>query len=89
MSQCAKYLLVFVILSSDLFFIGKFKPHEFERWMSVFYSYIGANGETKITDAVNDHLEKGKQLLATGQLSDAITHFHAAVGKMEFSKIKI
>jgi DnaJ family protein C protein 3 len=41
--------------------------------------FIGANGETKITDIVNDHLEKGKKLLAGGQLSDAIAHFHAAI----------
>ena len=43
--------------------------------------HLGANGDTKITDAVNDHLEKGKKLLAAGQLSDAITHFHAAIGR--------
>ncbi|CAF0987450.1 unnamed protein product [Adineta ricciae] len=35
---------------------------------------LGANA-----DAVNDHLEKGKKLLAAGQLSDALTHFHSAV----------
>ena len=51
---------------------------------NIFHLHIGANGDT-----VNDHLEKGKQLLATGQLSDAITHFHAAVGKMRYLKIEI
>ncbi|CAF1231332.1 unnamed protein product [Adineta steineri] len=34
---------------------------------------LGANGD------VNDHLEKGKKLLATGQLADALTHFHSAI----------
>ena len=34
----------------------------------------------KNSDIVNDHLEKGKKLLATGQLSDAISHFHSAIG---------
>jgi len=29
---------------------------------------------------VDQHLETGKQLLATGQLADALTHFHAAIG---------
>jgi hypothetical protein len=41
---------------------------------------IGATGETIPTDNVNDHLEKGKMLLATGQLADALSHFHSAIG---------
>ena len=44
---------------------------------------LGAYGDVsglKSTDAVTDHLEKGKQLLAAGQLSDAISHFHSAIG---------
>lgn len=32
---------------------------------------------------VDRHLELGKQFLVNGQLSDALTHYHAAVG--EFS----
>jgi len=43
------------------------------------YLLIGANGEPTTADIVNDHLEKGKKLLATGQLSDAISHFHSAI----------
>ncbi|UJR21742.1 hypothetical protein I4U23_024817 [Adineta vaga] len=39
--------------------------------------FLGANGNT--SDIVNDHLDKGKQLLAAGQLSDALTHFHQAI----------
>ncbi|UJR27693.1 hypothetical protein I4U23_008971 [Adineta vaga] len=31
------------------------------------------------TADVNDHLEKGKKLLATGQLADALSQFHAAI----------
>jgi hypothetical protein len=38
------------------------------------YFVIGALGD------VNDHLEKGKILLATGQLADALSHFHSAIG---------
>lgn len=30
---------------------------------------------------VNKHLELGRDFLARGQLSDALTHYHAAVGK--------
>lgn len=30
---------------------------------------------------VNKHLELGKDFLARGQLADALTHYHAAVGK--------
>lgn len=41
--------------------------------------WFGANGDPSGTDLVNDHLEKGKKLLATGQLSDALTHFHSAI----------
>jgi hypothetical protein len=50
----------------------------------IFLFNIDANGDTKITDIVNDHLEKGKKLLAAGQLSDAISHFHSAIGMIKF-----
>lgn len=30
---------------------------------------------------VEQHLEQGKRLLASGQLSDALSHYHAAVGE--------
>lgn len=30
---------------------------------------------------IENHLEQGKKLLAVGQLSDALGHYHAAVGK--------
>lgn len=30
--------------------------------------------------SVENHLEMGKKLLAAGQLADALSHFHAAVG---------
>jgi hypothetical protein len=54
--------------------------------------YLGANGDgsgAKITETVNDHLEKGKQFLAAGQLSDAISHFHSAIGMIKFETILI
>jgi len=30
---------------------------------------------------VQRHLDQGKRLLSAGQLNDALTHYHAAVGK--------
>ena len=47
----------------------------------MIFCFSGANGDT--SGNVNDHLEKGKTLLATGQLADALTHFHAAIGTKE------
>lgn len=32
---------------------------------------------------VNKHLELGRDFLARGQLSDALTHYHAAVGECD------
>lgn len=38
--------------------------------------------ETATTQAdIDRHLEMGRDLLARGQLADALTHYHAAVGK--------
>lgn len=39
---------------------------------------------------VNKHLELGRDFLARGQLSDALTHYHAAVGELNrpFFKFK-
>lgn len=31
---------------------------------------------------MENHLEMGKKLLAAGQLADALSHFHAAVGEL-------
>lgn len=40
----------------------------------------GADASSTNQD-INNHLELGKEFLARGQLSDALTHYHAAVGK--------
>ena len=55
------------------------------------FSRAGANGQsdgTPAADAVTDHLEKGKKFLAIGQLSDALTHFHAAIGRKTLAVTK-
>lgn len=33
-------------------------------------------------NSIEKHLEMGKKLLAAGQLADALSHFHAAVGEL-------
>lgn len=36
---------------------------------------------------IERHLELGKDFLARGQLGDALTHYHAAVGEYPFSTL--
>ena len=71
------YLFVLITLS-DVFAFGRIETSYDFVMCSVMF--LGANA-----DAVNDHLEKGKKLLAAGQLSDALTHFHSAIGKWNLS----
>lgn len=44
-----------------------------------FTFIAGVNGGKD--GGVENHLEMGKKLLAAGQLADALSHFHAAVGE--------
>lgn len=44
-----------------------------------FTCIAGVNGGKD--GGVENHLEMGKKLLAAGQLADALSHFHAAVGE--------
>lgn len=44
----------------------------------LLFSFLGA--ECGINADVEKHLELGKKLLAAGQLADALSQFHAAVG---------
>lgn len=44
-------------------------------------SCCGVVSESATPAEVNKHLELGRDFLARGQLSDALTHYHAAVGK--------
>lgn len=46
----------------------------------VKHIYKGAEVEASSAD-IENHLELGKRFLANNQLSDALTHYHAAVGK--------
>ena len=47
----------------------------------ILFCFQGTLANTNVD--VNDHLEKGKQLLAAGQLSDALSHFHSAIGRIK------
>ena len=42
------------------------------------YFLIGVDGDNTID--VDQHLELGKKLLAAGQLTEALSHYHAAIG---------
>lgn len=39
--------------------------------------------------SVDNHMEMGKKLLAAGQLADALSHFHAAVGETHTDRLYI
>lgn len=41
--------------------------------------HVGAEAATQ--SEINRHLEMGRQYLASNQLADALTHYHAAVGE--------
>jgi hypothetical protein len=39
---------------------------------------------------IDNHIEMGKKLLAAGQLADALTHYHSAIGlRLFYSPLKI
>lgn len=49
--------------------------------MALLFS-IGVEGVSQTE--IDQHLQKGMELLARAQYSDALSHFHAAVGKLAF-----
>lgn len=52
--------------------------------MSMKLYWFVAVCESATQADINHHLELGKQYLAKGQLSDALSHYHEAVGKALF-----
>lgn len=46
-------------------------------------SVTGVLGATPVE--IEHHLEMGRKLLAAGQLAEALSHYHSAVGKMHTS----
>lgn len=51
------------------------------RFMRVACGMFSAGVKCGRDGSVDHHMEMGKKLLAAGQLADALSHFHAAVGK--------
>jgi DnaJ family protein C protein 3 len=48
----------------------------------LFFVFAVSDSTSQIE--VNKHLEMGRDLLSRGQLQDALSHYHAAVGEFEF-----
>ena len=63
---------------SDLF--RKVWNYEGIKMMTCLRILAGVSSKLSAPE-IENHLEQGKQLLSKGQLSDALGHYHAAVGK--------
>lgn len=71
MSECATSGIHLNVRTNS--FLSRFRISEFQ---------ILPGAETAASQQeVDRHLELGKQFLVNGQLSDALTHYHAAVGE--------
>lgn len=47
------------------------------------YSVSAVEGKQTVPQAeIDKHLEMGRLMLSKGQLQDALSHYHAAVGKL-------
>lgn len=55
-------------------------PIEYLQLCSVLCHVSGILGATQAE--IEHHLEMGRKLLAAGQLAEALSHYHSAVGKM-------
>ena len=44
-------------------------------------NFVISEASTASNKDVEQHLEMGNKMLAAGQLADALSHYHAAVGK--------
>jgi hypothetical protein len=58
--------------------IGGFLNYAFH----IYFFFTVSDSTSQIE--VNKHLEMGRDLLSRGQLQDALSHYHAAVGEFEF-----
>lgn len=59
------------------------RPFLLSQFQSTFFvEFVGAEA-TPSQAEIDRHLELGKDFLARGQLGDALTHYHAAVGQYE------
>jgi len=51
------------------------------------FNISGAEGNASAD--VDHHLEMGKRLLAAGQLTEALSHYHSAIGWISFLIINL
>lgn len=51
--------------------------------VQIFLFFIIKGAKTASQSEVNRNLEMGRDYLARGQLADALTHYHAAVGMFQ------
>lgn len=49
-----------------------------------FFNFLVTGAKSASQSEVNRNLEMGRDYLARGQLADALTHYHAAVGMFHF-----
>lgn len=64
----------------DVFVLGHGRPRTTDRVFGFFLFVAGDAGRRSSSD-VESHLDLGRDFLARGQLQDALSHYHAAVGK--------
>ena len=50
--------------------------------MIIFHVLIETGVHCATKAEVDQHLQMGMQLIAKGQYSDALSHFHSAIGKL-------
>lgn len=65
-------------------FKGSFTQGNYEgiKMMTCLRILAGVSSKLSASE-IENHLEQGKRLLSSGQLSDALVHYHAAVGKQK------
>jgi len=61
----------------------------FSFWHTFTFGHLFSGVESASQADIEQHLTLGMQLLARGQYSDALSHFHAAIGKNVFTYILI
>ena len=69
---------LFILTCFDSLMSCKFSLH-YQRYQSNHIQFAGVECATQ--KEIDQHLTLGMQLLSRGQYSDALSHFHAAVGK--------
>lgn len=70
-----------VLLILEIFFEGRWFINVLTLiCIDIKYFYTDLVSESATQAEIDHHLELGKQYLAKGQLSDALSHYHEAVG---------